>query len=79
MSAKDLSRYVFEFGHHFFEQSLIIHADCFEWMEHLPEVSLHAIVTDLPYGVKEYDFDQLEKRTNGHGGIWHIPPAFDGH
>ena len=79
MSAKDLSRYAFEYGHHFFEQSLIIHADCFEWMEHLPEESLHAIVTDPPYGVKEYDFDQLEKRTNGNGGIWRIPPAFDGH
>ena len=79
MSAKDLSRYTFEYGHHFFKQSLIIHADCFEWMEHLPEESLHAIVTDPPYGVKEYDFDQLEKRTNGNGGIWRIPPSFDGH
>ena len=79
MSAKDLSRYAFEYGHHFFKQSLIIHADCFEWMEHLAEASLHAIVTDPPYGVKEYDLDQLEKRTNGNGGIWRIPPAFDGH
>ncbi|MGH7454347.1 MAG: DNA methyltransferase, partial [bacterium] len=31
-----------------------------------------------PYGVKEYDFDQLEKRANGNGGIWRIPPSFDG-
>jgi site-specific DNA-methyltransferase (adenine-specific) len=31
---------------------------------------LHAIVTDPPYGVKEYDFDQLEKKDNGNGGIW---------
>jgi site-specific DNA-methyltransferase (adenine-specific) len=29
--------------------------------------------------VKEYDFDQLEKRANGNGGIWRIPPSFDGH
>jgi site-specific DNA-methyltransferase (adenine-specific) len=29
--------------------------------------------------VKEYDFDQLEKRENGNGGIWRIPPSFDGH
>ena len=79
MNTKDLSRYAFEYGHHFFKQSLIIHADCFEWMEQLPEASLHAIVTDPPYGVKEYDFDQLEKRTNGNGGIWRIPPSFDGH
>ena len=59
-------------------QSLIIHADCFEWLSRIPENSLHAIVTDPPYGVKEYDFDQLEKRANGNGGIWRIPPSFDG-
>jgi site-specific DNA-methyltransferase (adenine-specific) len=29
--------------------------------------------------VKEYDFDQLLKRANGNGGIWRIPPSFDGH
>jgi site-specific DNA-methyltransferase (adenine-specific) len=48
-------------------------------MGRIPENSIHAIVTDPPYGVKEYDFDQLEKRTNGKGGIWRIPPSFDGH
>lgn len=60
-------------------RSRIVHADCFEWLGRLPENSLHAIITDPPYGVKEYDFDQLEKRTNGVGGIWRIPPSFDGH
>lgn len=59
-------------------QSLLVHADCFEWLGRVPENSLHAIVTDPPYGVKEYDFDQLEKRANGSGGIWRIPPSFDG-
>ena len=43
-----------------------------------PENSIHGIVTDPPYGVKEYEFDQLEKRANGNGGIWRIPPSFDG-
>lgn len=57
----------------------IVHADCFEWLGRLPENTLHAIVTDPPYGVKEYDFDQLEKKENGNGGIWRIPPSFDGH
>lgn len=60
-------------------RSRILHADCFEWLGRIPENSLHAIITDPPYGVKEYDFDQLEKRTNGVGGIWRIPPSFDGH
>src|SRR2546421_4026168 len=60
-------------------QSCILHADCFEWLSRIPENSIHAIVTDPPYGVKEYEFDQLEKRANGNGGIWRIPPSFDGH
>lgn len=59
--------------------SLTLHADCFEWLGSIPESGLHAIITDPPYGVKEYDFDQIEKRTNGNGGIWRIPPSFDGH
>ena len=59
-------------------QCRIIHADCFEWLSRIPENSLHAIVTDPPYGVKEYEFDQIEKRANGNGGIWRIPPSFDG-
>jgi site-specific DNA-methyltransferase (adenine-specific) len=58
--------------------SIIVHADCFEWLDRLPENSLHAIVTDPPYGVKEYAFDQIEKRANGNGGVWRIPPSFDG-
>ena len=59
-------------------QSYILHADAFEWLSRLPENSLHAIVTDPPYGIKEYNFDQIEKRANGNGGIWRIPPSFDG-
>ena len=59
--------------------SLTIHADCLEWLGSIPENSLHAIITDPPYGVKEYHFDQIEKRANGNGGIWRIPPSFDGH
>ena len=59
-------------------QSIIVHADCLEWLSGISENSLHGIVTDPPYGVKEYEFDQLEKRANGNGGIWRIPPSFDG-
>jgi site-specific DNA-methyltransferase (adenine-specific) len=60
-------------------KAAIIHADCLEWLASLPPDTLHAIVTDPPYGVKEYESDQLEKRKNGNGGIWRIPPSFDGH
>jgi hypothetical protein len=40
--------------------SLVVHA-CFEWLSRPPQNILHAIVTDPSYGVKEYDFDQIEK------------------
>ncbi len=65
---------------HFIDsKTLILLADCVEWMNKLPSNSIHAIVTDPPYGIKEYQKEQLEKRTNGNGGIWRIPPSFDGH
>jgi site-specific DNA-methyltransferase (adenine-specific) len=69
----------FNFESKLIGKSRIIHADCFQWLAKVPPHSFHAIVTDPPYGVKEYDFDQLEKRANGNGGIWRIPPSFDGH
>jgi site-specific DNA-methyltransferase (adenine-specific) len=69
----------FDYKHQVIGRSLIIHADCLEWLSRIPENTLHAIVTDPPYGVKEYDFEQIEKRANGHGGTWRIPPSFDGH
>jgi site-specific DNA-methyltransferase (adenine-specific) len=69
---------ILDYSHYNLGNSLIIHANCFEWLGRIPENSLHAIVTDPPYGVKEYDFEQLEKRENGNGGIWRIPPSFGG-
>ena len=63
---------------HHFTTSVTIQADCFAWMQSVAENSVHSVVTDPPYGVKEYDFAQLEKRAHGNGGIWRIPPAFDG-
>lgn len=69
---------VHDYQYHQFANSLIIHADCFECMGRIPKESIHAIVTDPPYGLKEYNFDQIEKRANGNGGIWRIPPSFDG-
>lgn len=59
-------------------RSRIVRADCFDWLARVPEGSLHAIVTDPPYGVKEYELEQIEKRAAGKGGIWRIPPSFDG-
>lgn len=66
------------FPTHHYTTSVAIQADCFTWMKSVPENSVHSVVTDPPYGVKEYEFVQLEKRANESGGIWRIPPAFDG-
>lgn len=74
----DRDAYTLDYQSYEFKSSSIVHADCFEWMGRIPKSSLHAIVTDPPYGVKEYDFDQIEKRANGNGGVWRIPPSFDG-
>ncbi|MGH9433931.1 MAG: site-specific DNA-methyltransferase, partial [Terriglobia bacterium] len=52
--------------------------DCMAWMEHRRESSIHAIVTDPPYGLKEYTSEEKQKLRNGHGGVWRIPPSFDG-
>lgn len=52
--------------------------DSLEWMEKRGENSIHAIVTDPPYGLKEYTPKEKIKLRNGHGGVWRIPPSFDG-
>lgn len=74
-----LRPFTLDFKHNFSGASLLIQADCFQWMQRIPPETIHAVVTDPPYGVKEYDVDQLEKRANGNGGTWRIPPSFDGH
>ncbi len=50
----------------------------FDWLKQVPECSLDAIVTDPPYGVKEYEVNEIERMHSGGTGIWRIPPAFDG-
>lgn len=56
----------------------IFQTDTFEWLEQARTNSIHAVVTDPPYGLLEYTPEQLEKRKNGQGGVWRIPPSFDG-
>jgi len=56
----------------------IFNEDCLAWMDRHPENSIQAIVTDPPYGLKEYTGVEKEKLRNGRGGVWRIPPSFDG-
>ncbi len=53
-------------------------ADAFDWMDARSSQSVHAIVTDPPYGLKEYSDEEQDKLRNRSGGVWRIPPAFDG-
>lgn len=52
--------------------------DCIEWMGSQAPNSIHAIVTDPPYGLKEYTATEKDKLRKGRGGVWRIPPSFDG-
>jgi len=68
----------FDFPHRTYGRSLMVHADCFHWLRRMPDDSIAAVVTDPPYGVREYAAQELEQRQRGRTGIWRIPPSFDG-
>ncbi len=57
----------------------LYNADCLDWFASQPDCSIEAIVTDPPYGLKEYSDKETAKLRNGNrGGIWRIPPTLDG-
>lgn len=66
------------FPHQEIGRSFLIQADCFEWLRHAPHETIHSVVVDPPFGVKEFEPDQLEKREEESGGTWRQPPSFDG-
>ncbi|PKQ03385.1 MAG: DNA methylase [Alphaproteobacteria bacterium HGW-Alphaproteobacteria-12] len=57
----------------------LYHADCFDWLAQQEPASVQAVVTDPPYGLVEYTGKEQEKLRSGKGGVWRIPPSFDGH
>ncbi|MCE9623747.1 MAG: site-specific DNA-methyltransferase [Actinomycetia bacterium] len=62
-----------------YELATLYHADCIEWLDAQPEKSIHGVVTDPPYGIVEYNETQQTKLRSGTGGVWRIPPSYDGH
>src|SRR5262245_57896355 len=52
--------------------------DAFAWLAARPPNSIHAIVTDPPYGLKEFSEVEKGKLRGGRGGVWRIPPTLDG-
>ena len=67
------AREAFRFG-----DATLIHGDCFEWLATAQTNSIEAVVTDPPYGLIEYSEDEQRKLRAGRGGVWRIPPSFDG-
>ena len=61
-----------------FGQARLELADCNNWLEHQTPNSIHAVVTDPPYGLVEYSADEQAKLRLGQGGVWRMPPSFDG-
>lgn len=56
----------------------LILSEALQWMRSCPENSFHAIVTDPPYALVEYEDKDHDKLHKGRGGVWRIPPSFDG-
>jgi DNA modification methylase len=63
---------------HLSPRTTYVLADAIEWLSVLPENNLHAVVTDPPYGLIEYSRKHHDKLKSGSGGVWRIPPSFDG-
>jgi DNA modification methylase len=63
----------FEYG-----RAVLLHQDCLTWLQRQQPNSIHAVVTDPPYGLVEYSENEQEKLRRGKGGVWRIPPSFDG-
>lgn len=59
-------------------RATLLHADCTEWLRSRETRSIHAVVTDPPYGLQEYTQEEQAKLRSGKGGVWRIPPSFDG-
>ena len=64
--------------HHLSPRSTYVLSDALEWLHALPAQSVHAVVTDPPYGTMEYGDTDHAKLRAGRGGVWRIPPSFDG-
>lgn len=64
--------------YHLSDSATYVLEDAVTFLAALPPNSIHAIVTDPPYGLIEYEEKHLAKRRAGSGGVWRIPPSFDG-
>ena len=61
-----------------FGRQRLYFGDCLDWLAERRPSSISAVITDPPYGLIEYAPEQQEKLRNGRGGVWRLPPSFDG-
>lgn len=59
-------------------RATLVHTDCLSWLREWAPHSIHAVVTDPPYGLREFNETQQQKLRAGRGGVWRIPPSLDG-
>ncbi len=59
-------------------RATLVRGDCLVWLRARPSCSVHAVVTDPPYGHREYCPADHDKLRAGRGGVWRIPPSLDG-
>lgn len=60
------------------ENARLFNCDSLDWLRARETNSIHAVVTDPPYGLVEYSEKEKMKLRRGQGGVWRIPPSFDG-
>lgn len=60
-------------------QASLYQTDCLDWLSQQSRCSIHAVVTDPPYGIVEYSSKEQKKLREGHGGVWRIPPTLNGY
>jgi site-specific DNA-methyltransferase (adenine-specific) len=60
------------------ERTELVHDDALSWLATREPDSVHAVVTDPPYGLAEYEESDHAKLRAGRGGRWRIPPTLDG-
>lgn len=57
----------------------LLNTDCFDWLASRHVNSIHAVVTDPPYGLIEFSEKERGILRHGHrGGVWRIPPKLNG-
>lgn len=56
----------------------LINGNCLSVLNELPDNAIHGVCTDPPYGLVEFSEKEVTKLRSGKGGVWRLPPKWDG-